>query len=137
MGTLQEVAVTLARDGNTDKVRTIAAMISNGAEQAEYFRHMLEKKPSARPFPTTSVAPFFISAISTFTILGSCPFPASINITTFSPFNLVGIGMIKQKDQTLTFETGLDGVVSGTKYFNNTDGCGCMAVLRWWGDLSA
>jgi hypothetical protein len=119
MGTLQEAVTTLARDGNTLQVRTIVAMIGNGAEPAGYFRHMLERKPSAQPFPTTSVAPFFPSALDTFTIPCSCPFPASsINIATFSPFNLVGIGMIKHKDQTISLETGLNGVASVTRYFN-------------------
>ncbi|KAL7935549.1 late sexual development protein [Trichoderma chlorosporum] len=125
MGTLQETAVTMARDGNLSQVRTITAMITSNAEQVGYLRHMLEKKPSAQPFPTTSVAPFLLSALNTFTVPGSCPFPASsINITTFRPFNLVGIGMIKQKDQTLTFETDLNGVTGATKYLNKTDGSG-------------
>ncbi|KAL6815150.1 hypothetical protein J3E69DRAFT_346884 [Trichoderma sp. SZMC 28015] len=96
-------------------------MITNDAEQAAYFWRMLEKEPSAQPFPTTSVAPFFLSALNTFTIPCSCPFPASsINIATFSPFNLVGIGMIKHKDQTLTIETGLNGVAGVMRYFKKT-----------------
>lgn len=82
---------------------------------------MLEKEPSAQPISTTSVAPFFLSALDTFTIPCSCPFPASgINIAAFSPFNLVGIGMIKHKDQTPTLETGLNGVAGVMRYFNKT-----------------
>ncbi|KAL6787095.1 hypothetical protein J3E68DRAFT_160951 [Trichoderma sp. SZMC 28012] len=121
MGTLQEAATTLARDGNIEQVRTIVAMITNDAEQAAYFWRVLEKEPSAQPISTTSVAPFFLSALDTFTIPCSCPFPASgINIAAFSPFNLVGIGMIKHKDQTPTLETGLNGVAGVMRYFNKT-----------------
>lgn len=123
-GNAPKAATTLARDGNIEQVRTIVAMITNDAEQAAYFWRVLEKEPSAQPISTTSVAPFFLSALDTFTIPGSCPFPASsINIATFSPFDLVGIGMIKHKDQNLTFETGLNGVASVVRYFNMTDGC--------------
>ncbi|KAF3062962.1 hypothetical protein CFAM422_010512 [Trichoderma lentiforme] len=100
MGTVQEAPTTLARDSNADQVRTIAAMIGDGAEQL---------------FPTTSIAPFLLSARNTFTIPGSCPFPAySINITTFSPFDLMVISMIEQKDHTHTCETDLNVVESAT-----------------------
>ncbi|KAM6477642.1 hypothetical protein HDV62DRAFT_372669 [Trichoderma sp. SZMC 28011] len=54
MRTLREVATTLARDGYTDQVHTTIAMISNGAEQAEYFRHMLERSHRHSHFPRHS-----------------------------------------------------------------------------------
>ncbi|UKZ53404.1 hypothetical protein TrVGV298_007196 [Trichoderma virens] len=114
-----------AREGNIDQVLIVAAMITNDAEQAGYLRHILEKKPSGQPFTTTFVAPFLLSVLNTFTIPSSCSFyyPA-LTSTTFSPFNIVGIGMIKRKGQTLTFETYLNGIAGATQYFNKTDGCG-------------
>ncbi|KAK5994643.1 hypothetical protein PT974_05126 [Cladobotryum mycophilum] len=122
MGTLQDTAVTFAKNGNSASIRSLAAVMENEAEQNGYFRHILAKKPSAHPFPTTSIPSFLFSALNMFTVPDSCPFPLSkINITLFRPFNLVGVGIIKQNDQTLSFNTDLGGVSAAAKYVGKTN----------------
>lgn len=125
MGTLQDMAVSFAQSGDKHRVRAITAVIANEAEQAGYFRHMLAKKPSAHPFPTTSIASFLFSALNIYTVPGSCPFPLSnIDIPIFRPFVLNGVGMIKPADQTLSFTTNLGGVDAAARYMGkNSTAC--------------
>lgn len=117
MGTLQDVAVSLSQSHGSTGVRSIAAMIANVAEQRGYFRHMLEKKPSAQPFPTASLPEFLFSALNIYTVPGSCSFPlGKINITNFRPFQLDGVGMIKPEDQILNFTADLGNSSAASRY---------------------
>lgn len=131
MGTLQDIAVSFSRS-NPSQVRTMAAMIANEAEQCGYFRHVLEKKPSAHPFPTTSLPEFLFSALNIYTVPGSCPFAMDkINITVFRPFQLDGVGMIKPEDQTLSFTTDMGrdtAAAMGMGYGSNSTGSGLFVT---------
>ncbi|RSM02404.1 hypothetical protein CEP52_008038 [Fusarium oligoseptatum] len=58
VGTLQDVSQTLAQNGDNGVVRAIASVIGQEGEQGGFYRTLLGRVPSEKPFLTTSVGAF-------------------------------------------------------------------------------
>lgn len=127
LGTLQDASQLLAQNGDDGPVRAVASVIGQEGEQNGFFRILLSRKPSEKPFLTTSVAAYAWSALQGFVVPGSCPFPLSnIDIPIFTPLSVIsgnGGTNVDARDQTLTFSADLTGVVDAAKYVGgNGDG---------------
>jgi hypothetical protein len=120
LGTLQDAAQLFAKNGDDGPVRAVASVIGQEGEQNGFYRILLARKPSEKPFLTTSVAPFAFSALQAFVVPGSCPFPLSnIPIPIFPPLNVLtgnGGADIDARDQNLKFTADLTGVTSASKF---------------------
>lgn len=125
VGTLQDVSQTLAQNGDNGVVRAVASVIGQEGEQGGFYRTLLGRVPSEKPFLTTSVGAFAYSYIyNTFVVPGSCPFDlAMINLPIFAKLDVKDGSMgldVKPMDQDLTFIADLsaaraaDGFVGGT-----------------------
>ncbi|KAI8712348.1 hypothetical protein NCS52_01332600 [Fusarium sp. LHS14.1] len=90
VGTLQDVSQTLAQNGDNGVVRAIASVIGQEGEQGGFYRTLLGRVPSEKPFLTTSVGAFAFSYIyNTFVVPGSCPFDISmINLPIFAKLDV-------------------------------------------------
>ncbi|OAL05086.1 hypothetical protein IQ06DRAFT_291024 [Phaeosphaeriaceae sp. SRC1lsM3a] len=102
LGTLQDVAEVLAESGDTGLVRTIASVIGNEGEQEGFYRLILSKRPSAKPFLTSATRDFAFSAIKSFVVPNSCPNIDTIKLKTFLPLNVESTN-IKAQTQNLKF----------------------------------
>lgn len=88
LGTLQDVAEILAESGDTGLVRTIASVIGNEGEQEGFYRLILSKRPSEKPFLTSASRDFAFTAIKSFVVPDSCPGINNIKLKTFLPLNI-------------------------------------------------
>ncbi|KAK3939732.1 hypothetical protein QBC46DRAFT_387123 [Diplogelasinospora grovesii] len=120
LGTLQDAAQLLATNGDAGPVRAVASVIGQEGEQEGFYRILLAKKPSEKPFLTTSTAPFAFSALQAFVVPGSCPFPLSkIDLPIFQPLAVLtgrDGADVGPSDQTLTFSANLTGVQPAKTY---------------------
>lgn len=120
MGTLQDASQLFAKNGDNGPVRAVASVIGQEGEQNGFFRILLSRKPSEKPFLTTSVASYAWSALQGFIVPGSCPFPLSnIDIPIFKPLSVVSGNAgadIDARDQHLTFSADLTGVPAAANY---------------------
>lgn len=115
VGTLQDVSQTLAINGDNGVVRAISSVIGQEGEQSGFYRSLLGRVPSEKPFLTTSVGAFAFSYIyNNFVIPGSCPFDISIiNLPIFAKLDAKDYSKgldIKPNDQTLAFTTDLTNI---------------------------
>ncbi|EFX02357.1 sexual development protein [Grosmannia clavigera kw1407] len=124
LGTLQDAAQLLAENGDAGPVRTIASVIGQEGEQNGFYRSLLNRKPSQKPFLTTSVAAFAFSVLQGFVV--SCPFDiADIPIPIFpalsveSGLSAGGAANVEPIDQDLTFSANLTGVADAAKLVGN------------------
>ncbi|KAB5513278.1 hypothetical protein GE09DRAFT_1046995 [Coniochaeta sp. 2T2.1] len=107
MGTLQDAEQLMAKNGDDGPVRSIASVIGQEGEQNGYFRTLLGRVPSEKPFMTTSLAAYAWSALQGFTVPGTCPFPlTNIALPIFKPLSVLG-GDVGAHDQLLTFTADL------------------------------
>ena len=125
VGTLQDVSQTLAQNGDNGVVRAVASVIGQEGEQGGYYRSVLGRVPSEKPFLTTSVGAFAFSYIySNFVVPGSCPFDISmIDLPIFAKLDVKGrsAGMnVLPKDQTLTFTADISEAKDSKKYIGGT-----------------
>lgn len=88
LGTLQDVAQILAESGDAGLVRTIASVIGNEGEQEGFYRLILSKRPSEKPFLTSASRDFAFTAIKSFVVAGSCPNIDQIKLKTFLPLSV-------------------------------------------------
>ncbi|KAK3988400.1 hypothetical protein QBC44DRAFT_329382 [Cladorrhinum sp. PSN332] len=109
LGTLQDAAQTLARNGDVGPVRGVASSLGQEGQQSGFYRSLLNKKPSEKPFLTTNVAPFAFSFLQQFIVPGSCPFSlGEIHLTTFPALEVLhASGNLEPKNQQLNFKADL------------------------------
>ncbi|PSR97602.1 hypothetical protein BD289DRAFT_80500 [Coniella lustricola] len=127
LGTLQDASQLLASNGDADPVRTIASVIGQEGEQNGWYRSLLGFKPSAKPFLTTSTAPFAFSALQAFVV--ECPFNQTqeIDIPVFPPLNVLsgdGGASVSPQDQTLEFSADLTDAPEGWHQYMDGNGDG-------------
>ena len=127
LGTLQDAAQLLARNGDAGAVRGVAASLGNEGEQEGFYRILLSKKPSEKPFLTTTVAAFTFSALQQFIIPGSCPFDLGQIALPIFPTLAVATGgagtAVEPRDQDLVFTADLSGVAAADAFVGG-DGAG-------------
>lgn len=120
LGTLQDASQLLAANGDAGPVRDVASIIGQEGEQSGFYRSSLGRLPSAKPFLTTSVAPYAFSALQAFVVPGSCPFALSeIDIPIFPALQVAGGMDVAAEDQTLSFAVDLGsgaGNATASKY---------------------
>ncbi|KAK0634210.1 hypothetical protein B0T14DRAFT_508553 [Immersiella caudata] len=125
MGTLQDAAQTLARNGDVGPVRGVASSLGQEGQQDGFYRILLSKKPSEKPFLTTNVAAFAFSALQQFIVPGSCPFPLSnIKLPIFTPLQvLTGAGGfdVEARDQHIAYKVDLTGVSTADAHIGKSD----------------
>ncbi len=90
-GTLQDVTLTLAENGDAPFTAVIASVLAQEGEQAGYYRVLQDKVPSEAPFFSPGVGQLTYSWLNTFTIPGSCPNTSSIPIVITPPLKLLTI----------------------------------------------
>lgn len=106
LGTLQDAEQSFAKNGDDGPVRAVASVIGQEGEQNGFYRLLLNRKPSEKPFLTTNVAAFAFSALQQFIV--SCPFDiAQIPIPIFPALNV--ITPAQPRDMYLTFSADLSG----------------------------
>lgn len=118
LGTLQDTSQLFATNGNDGPVRALASIIGQEGEQNGFYRTLLNRKPSEKPFLTTSVASFTFSVLQNFVV--SCPFPLSkIDLPIFPPLKVLsgnGGTDVEPKDQKLAFSADLSAVPAAKPY---------------------
>ncbi|KAI1336003.1 sexual development protein [Xylariaceae sp. FL0016] len=106
LGTLQDAEQSFARNGDDGPVRAVSSVIGQEGEQNGFYRFILNRKPSEKPFLTTSTAAFAFSALQQFVV--SCPFDvAAIPIPIFP--TLAVETKAEARDMNLTFSVDLSG----------------------------
>ncbi|KAK5989543.1 hypothetical protein PT974_11070 [Cladobotryum mycophilum] len=128
LGTLQDVSQAAAASGDAGVVRAVASVIGQEGEQDGFYRIMLGRVPSQKPFLTTSVGPFLFSWLNNnFIVPNSCPFDVNaLKIPIFSQLSVGGVSTglnVDAKDQTLKFSTDLSKTEAAEKYYGG-DGKG-------------
>lgn len=121
LGTLADAEKSFAdNDDAGGVIRQVASIIGQEGEQNGFYRFMLNRKPSEKPFLTTSTGPFAYSALQQFIV--SCPFDVSaIPIPIFPPLQVLTTA--EAKDMNLTFSADLSksglnvGKISEDKLF--------------------
>lgn len=109
LGTLQDVQLHLAQNGDAGVVPIIGSVIGQEGEQNGFFRSYNGKIPSAKPFLTRSTREFAFSALNqNFIVAGSCPNIGTIPLPVFQTLNLATPGPIQPADQQLTFTVHAD-----------------------------
>lgn len=106
-------------------MRAAASIIGQEGQQDGWFRALLDLKPSAKPFLTTSTAPFALGALLQ-GFVAACPFDVaqSIDIPVFPALDVVvggggsgngggGSDDVAPQDQTLTFRADLGSAGAG------------------------
>ena len=126
MSTLQDVGFKLARNGDAGSVRGLTSSLGQEGQQSGFYRSLLSKKPSSKPFLTTSVADFLYSFLHQRAIV-TCPYKADeIPLKIFPALDvLTGKGgtEVEPVDQHLRFAIDLGHFGDGDKYVNG-DGKG-------------
>ena len=136
LATLQDVVQLFAQNGDAGAARAVASVIGQEGEQDGFYRILLARKPSQKPFLTTNVAPFAFSVLKTFIVPGSCDL-SFIPVPTFPTLEvLTGNGgkNVKPQDQDITYTTDLGGVAAA-KPFLNGNGAGLFLTLLSGQDL--
>ncbi len=110
LGTLQDASQGLSKNGDNGPVRAVASVIGQEGEQNGFYRNLLGRKPSQKPFLTTSIAPFAFSALQQFIV--ECPFSLDNigGLPIFPPLNALSgeNGQnVQPRDQTLTFSVDI------------------------------
>ncbi|KAK7228848.1 hypothetical protein V2G26_001018 [Clonostachys chloroleuca] len=126
LGALQGAGKQFAVDGVSDFVQLISSVIGQEGEQNGFYRLLLNRIPSERPFLTFVPAPFAFSALQLFVVPGSCPFPLSnINLPIFPALATNGgpVAVIQPNDQTLSFSADLSTSEAAKQYIGG-DGSG-------------
>lgn len=125
LGTLQDGAQTLARNGDAGAVRGLTSSLGQEGQQSGFYRILLSKKPSEKPFLTTNVAAFAFSALQQFIVPGSCPFPLSnIKLPIFPGISVLsgqGGTNVEPRDQHLAFKVDLTGVSAADAYIGKSN----------------
>ncbi|KAK3695720.1 hypothetical protein B0T22DRAFT_534506 [Podospora appendiculata] len=128
LGTLQDASQLFAKNGDFGPVRSVASSIGQEGEQEGFYRILLAKKPSEKPFLTTSVAAFAYSALQGFVVPGSCAFSlSSIDLPVFPALSVVSGSAgaaVEPRDQLLSFTADLTGVEAAKKFVGLTNGQG-------------
>jgi hypothetical protein len=111
MGTLQDASQTLARNGDSGPIRGVGASLGQEGEQNGFYRLLLARQPSQKPFLTTNVAPFAFSALRQ-NFIATCPFDVDkeIKIPSFPALTVVsgnGGRDVPAKTQSLQFSADL------------------------------
>ena len=124
LGALQNANVIFAVEGEQDPVRLVSSVIGQEGEQTGYYRAILDKVPSEKPFLTTVPPEFAFSALQNFIV--SCPFAISEIAIPVIPGIMVNgavIGTLAAKDQTVTYTADLTSSGAAAKYVGgNGDG---------------
>ncbi|KAK4169623.1 hypothetical protein QBC43DRAFT_306465 [Cladorrhinum sp. PSN259] len=108
LGTLQDAAQSLARNGDVGPVRGVASSLGQEGQQSGFYRTLLNKKPSEKPFLTVNVAPFAFSLLQRFIVPGSCPFDlGEIKLNVFPALDVLDSDNIQPKNQQLKFKADL------------------------------
>jgi hypothetical protein len=122
LGTLQDVILVFAQNGDAGLTQGVAAVVGQEGEQEGYFRLLQGKVPSELPFLTTSTRDFAINALNqTFIVPGSCP---NINLITglnvFEPLTLLTTPQAVTEPIQFSFEnvSGLDTTGLKVVYIN-------------------
>ncbi|CAH0059568.1 unnamed protein product [Clonostachys solani] len=126
LGALQNANVIFGQDGLSDFVRLVSSVIGQEGEQNGFYRLLLNRIPSEKPFLTTVPPPFAFSALQLFVVPGSCPFPLSnINLPIFPTLATNGgpVALIQPNDQTLSFQADLSTSEAAKQYIGG-DGSG-------------
>jgi hypothetical protein len=120
LGTLQDAQQLMAKNGDDGAVRAVGSVVGNEGEQEGFFNILLARRPSEKPFLTTSVAAYAFSALQGFVVPGSCPFPLErIGLPIFKPLSVLSGSAgadVEPRDQVLTFRVDLGGVEPAKKY---------------------
>ncbi|CAD0100014.1 unnamed protein product [Aureobasidium mustum] len=88
LGTLQDVSMVFAADGEKGVVAAVASVIGQEGEQNGFYRSLFNKIPSAQPFLTASARDFAFSALNqNFVVAGSCDI-SSIDLEIFDVLTL-------------------------------------------------
>ncbi len=129
LGTLQDAAQALARNGDVGPVRGVASSLGQEGQQEGFYRILLSKKPSEKPFLTTNVAAFAFSALNQFIVPGSCPFDLKdIKLPQFPPVTILTGGKnganIEARDQHISYRVDLTGVQAAEQYVTKGTGAG-------------
>jgi hypothetical protein len=127
LGTLQDAEQLLATNGDVGPTRPVASVIGQEGEQNGYFRSILNRKPSQKPFLTTNAAPFAYSALQDF--VKSCPFDVTkIPIPIFPGLTVNGgAASVTAEDQQLHFTADLSKSANAGPYIGK-DGTGLFAT---------
>jgi hypothetical protein len=104
ISTLQDVAVRLAKNGDSGVIRGIVSTVSQEGEQQGVYRTVFQDLvPADQPFLTQSTREFAYSALQqNFIVPGSCPNDNTIDVPIFGTLNVLTKN-IQAVDQTLTF----------------------------------
>ncbi|TGJ81395.1 hypothetical protein E0Z10_g7370 [Xylaria hypoxylon] len=106
LGTLQDAEQSFAKNGDDGPVRAVSSVIGQEGEQNGFYRSILNRKPSEKPFLTTNVAAFAFSALQQFVV--SCPFDLTqIPIPIFPALNVLTTA--EARDMYLSFSADLTG----------------------------
>jgi len=121
LGTLQDAGQTMARNGDFGPVRGLASSLGQEGQQSGFYRILLSKKPSEKPFLTTSVAAFaYSSLVQQFIVPDSCDYSLSdIALPIFPSLKVLsgnGGDDVEGRDQHLTFSADLSGIEKVTKF---------------------
>ena len=125
LGTLQDASQGLSKNGDNGPVRAVASVIGQEGEQNGFYRNILGRKPSQKPFLTTSIAPFAFSALQQFIV--ECPFSLD-NIGKIPIFPPLAVktgdagANVEPRDQTITFSADLSGYAPAKPYYGKCDG---------------
>ncbi len=136
LATLQDVVQLFAKNGDDGAARAVASVIGQEGEQDGFYRILLARKPSQKPFLTTNVAPFAFSVLKTFIVPGSCDL-SFIPVPTFPTLSVLTGHKgqaVKPEDQDITYTTDL-GSSAAAKPFLNGNGAGLFLTLLSGQDL--
>lgn len=126
ISTLQDAAQTVARNGDVGPVRGITSSLGQEGQQEGFYRIVLSKKPSEKPFLTTNVAAFLFSNLQQYIVPGSCPFDLKeIKLPIFPDLQVLsGKGGIDvpAKDQKLSFRADLSKSAAADAYVGKAEG---------------
>lgn len=108
LGTLQDVQLHLAMNGDAGVVPIIGSVIGQEGEQNGFFRNFIGKIPSAKPFLTRATREFAFSALNqNFVVAGSCPNINTIPLPVFTALTVV-TNPIAPIDQLITYSVKAD-----------------------------
>ncbi|ORY60933.1 late sexual development protein [Pseudomassariella vexata] len=110
LGTLQDAQQSFAKNGDDAVVRVVSSVVGQEGEQNGFLRFMLHRRPSSKPFLTTSIAPYAYSALQAFIV--SCPFKVEdIPIPIFPALNV--LTNAEARDMTLSYSADLKSYIAG------------------------
>lgn len=108
LGTLQDVQLKLAMNGDAGPVPIIGSVIGQEGEQNGFFRSYEGRIPSAKPFLTRSTREFAFSALNQdFVVPGSCPNINEIALPVFQPLTVV-TNPVPAADGLVTYSVPVD-----------------------------